>query len=115
MQKWKSQLRKGLVELALLAALLNEGEAYGYQLLQVLDRIEGLSFSESTIYPVLARMAQNGLVKSRMAPSESGPQRRYYELTQLGRTRLGQLAAEWQSMSRSINHLLQPENSSGDQ
>ncbi|MEM7312035.1 MAG: PadR family transcriptional regulator [Planctomycetota bacterium] len=111
MQKWKSQLRKGLVELTLLAALRDQGEAYGYQLLQVLADVEGMTFSESTIYPVLARMAQNGLVKSRMVPSESGPKRRYYLLSPKGLTRLDELAAEWQSVSRSINRLLQLDES----
>ena len=106
MQKWKSQLRKGLVELCLLAALEREDEAYGYQLLQVLEHGGGMTFSESTIYPVLARLAQNGLVKSRMVKSESGPPRRYYQLSTKGKTRLRELTAEWQGVVQSINGLL---------
>jgi PadR family transcriptional regulator PadR len=63
MRIWTAQLRKGLIELAVLAALC-EGEAYGYQILQRLGRVDGLAITESTVYPLLARLARDGMVKS---------------------------------------------------
>ena len=58
-----------------------DGEAYGYQILQRLSRAEALTISESAVYPILARLAADGLVKVRVGPSPNGPPRRYYKLT----------------------------------
>src|SRR6185312_13264770 len=80
---WISQLRKGLVELLVLAALRHE-ELYGYQLLQRLAQMNGMSLTESTLYPILARLADDNFVAVRQVPSTSGPPRRYYRLTAAG-------------------------------
>ena len=61
MRAWVTQLRKGLVELCVMGALRG-GEAYGYQILQRLDAAEGLAITESTVYPILARLAEEGYV-----------------------------------------------------
>ena len=82
---WVAQLRKGLVELLVLAALRQE-ELYGYQLLQRLAMLEGLALTESTLYPVLARLSADELVAVRQQPSPSGPPRRYYRLTRAGQS-----------------------------
>lgn len=107
MQTWKTQLRKGIVELCVLGVLKRDGEAYGYQLLQALGTIAGLTFSESTVYPVLARLAQNGLVAARTEASPSGPPRRYFRLTAHGEKRLLVMQSEWQLVSDSLNRLFQ--------
>ena len=109
MQAWAVQLRKGLVELAVLAAL-NEGEAYGYQLLQRLRQSDGLGVTESTVYPLLARLMDDGLVSVRAAPSPSGPPRRYYRLTALGRSRLREMAAHWCNVRDGLDALLSGES-----
>ncbi|MDP9172880.1 MAG: PadR family transcriptional regulator [Planctomycetota bacterium] len=102
---WSSQLKKGLVELAALAAL-RSGEAYGYQLLQRLARNPLLSTTESTLYPVLSRLAEEKMVSVRQAPSPSGPPRRYYKLTAAGREHLGQLSQYWREFSHAVDELL---------
>lgn len=101
---WVSQLRKGLVELLVLAALQRQ-EAYGYQLLQRLASVEGLALTESTLYPVLARLAEEKLVAVRQEPSPSGPPRRYYRLTPTGRARLNDMLAHWRQVNASIESL----------
>lgn len=101
---WVSQLRKGLVELLVLAALQRQ-EAYGYQLLQRLASVEGLALTESTLYPVLARLAEEKLVAVRQEPSPSGPPRRYYRLTPSGRARLNDMLAHWRQVNTSIESL----------
>lgn len=102
---WSSQLKKGLVELSTLAAL-QSGEAYGYQLLQRLAGTPLLATTESTLYPVLSRLADEKLVSVRQAPSPSGPPRRYYRLTPAGRTHLDQLSGYWNELSSAVNELL---------
>ena len=105
MRVWLAQMRKGLVEPCVLAAL-REGEAYGYQILQRLGSAQSLGISESTVYPVLARLAAEGLVRVREAPSPAGPPRRYYRITWLGEARLTEMTASWRQVAAVVNELL---------
>ena len=105
MRVWLAQMRRGLVEPCVLAALL-EGEAYGYEILQRLGATESLGISESTVYPVLARLAADKLVLVREAPSPAGPPRRYYRLTPLGDARLDEMIASWRKVESVMNGLL---------
>ena len=66
---WRTQLRKGLLELVVLN-LLEHGRYHGYEMVQKLKRIEGLKIREGNIYPILARLQIDGLVKSNTEPSE---------------------------------------------
>lgn len=59
MTGWESQLRKGVVELAVLASI-GHGESYGYRIVSDLQRLDGLELTESTVYPVLARWRGRG-------------------------------------------------------
>jgi PadR family transcriptional regulator PadR len=95
-------MRKGLIELCVMATLKG-GEAYGYQILQRLGRAEALTISESAVYPILARLAAEGMVKVRVGPSPSGPPRRYYRLTAQGEARLGEMAEQWRQTRRAID------------
>jgi PadR family transcriptional regulator PadR len=99
---WASQMRKGLIELCVMAALRN-GEAYGYQILQRLSRAEPLTISESAVYPILARLAAEGMVKVRQGPSPNGPPRRYYRLTPQGEARLAEMAEHWRETRKAID------------
>ena len=72
MRAWVAQVRKGLVELAVMAALRQAGEAYGYELLQKLTQARGLAITESTIYPILSRLTKEGWVSVRVEASPSG-------------------------------------------
>ena len=107
---WVTQLRKGLVELLVLAAL-QEHEAYGYELLQRLAHGShgnaGMDLTESTLYPVLARLAGEGLLAVRHAPSSSGPPRRYYRLTALGARRLRDMIAHWRQVNHAVEMFIQ--------
>ena len=106
MQTWITQFRKGLVELCVLAALRDE-EAYGYQIVEKLGRVPGLEVTESTVYPVLARLARDRCLLVRTADSPSGPPRRYYRLSASGRQRLAEMIGHWQSIQNSVNQLVQ--------
>ncbi len=106
MDRWETQLRKGVVELAVLAALAR-GEAYGYQVVEQLRGLAGLEFTESTVYPVLTRLERGGALSVRTEPSPSGPPRRYYRLTAAGERHLRRMAEGWRTVSRSLAGLLE--------
>jgi PadR family transcriptional regulator PadR len=108
MRTWVSQLRKGVTELVVLAAL-RQGEAYGYQLLQRINQFDGLALTESTVYPLLARLKREQFVSVRSARSPSGPPRRYYQLTDTGRQRLDGMGQEWRAVGTAVDELLKGE------
>ncbi|MFO0808833.1 MAG: PadR family transcriptional regulator [Gemmataceae bacterium] len=109
MDAWVTQFRRGVVELGVLAAL-RDGEAYGYQIVERLGRVPGLEVTESTVYPLLARLARDRCVSTRTAPSPSGPPRRYYRLSETGRKRLDAMAGHWGAVRESIDRLIQGGN-----
>jgi PadR family transcriptional regulator PadR len=104
--RWEAQLRKGVVELAVLA-MLGHGEAYGYRIVETLRGLDGLQLTESTVYPVLTRLAREGCLAVRTEPSPNGPTRRYYRLTAEGQRRLRHLAEGWRTISGSLAGLLE--------
>ena len=106
MRAWVAQMRKGLVELCVLAALRGR-EAYGYEIVQLLGEAESLAIGESTVYPILARLADDGMVRVRVAPSPAGPPRRYYRLTALGEARLREMSAYWKQTGVDVKKLIE--------
>jgi PadR family transcriptional regulator PadR len=105
-QQWITQFRKGLVELCVMS-VLRDSEAYGYEIVERLADVAGLEVTESTIYPVLARLARDRCVNIRTAPSPAGPPRRYYRLSDSGRRRLAEMIGHWQTIQQSVNTLTQ--------
>lgn len=87
LDNWSIQVRKGVIELCILNAL-REDERYGYELVKSLVSVPGLEVADGTIYPLLSRLRQQGLVTTRLEESPSGPARRFYALTDTGRARL---------------------------
>jgi PadR family transcriptional regulator PadR len=106
MNRWESQLRKGVVELAVLAVISRQ-ETYGYQIVERLRLLDGLEFTESTVYPVLTRLTGEGALLVRTEPSPSGPPRRYYRLSSQGERRLAEFSESWRTVSRSLTTLLE--------
>jgi PadR family transcriptional regulator PadR len=106
MNRWETQLRKGVVELAVLATV-GQGENYGYRIVEQLERLEGLELTESTVYPVLARLARDRFLAVRAEVSPTGPTRRYYRLTTEGQRRLRHMAESWRTVSGSVSTLIE--------
>lgn len=102
MVDWATQLRKGLLEMVVLANIARDGETYGYAIVEKLSRLPGLELSESTVYPMLSRLAKDRLLAVRNEPSPAGPPRRYYRLTPLGVRRLGEMQSTWKLVSQSV-------------
>ena len=89
-----TQLRKGILELAVMGVLYHERH-YGYSLIRVLAESGSVSLKEGTIYPILARLGRDGLVRSEWVESDQGPPRKYYELTSSGRQLFDELSQEF--------------------
>lgn len=102
------QLRKGMVEIAVLA-LLKVRPRYGGELVEALDRYAGLETAAGTIYPLLTRLKTAGWVQTTWQESPSGPPRKYYELTASGEQRLTTLRAAYSQLSNALNTLLEEE------
>ena len=113
MRAWITQLRKGLVEFALLN-VLRRGEGYGYEIAQRLRELGELAITESTVYPVLTRLRKDGYLKVRMVPSRDGPPRRYFSLTSLGRRRVTEMNTYWNDLAATIRTLITSDNDEGE-
>ena len=100
-----SQLRRGTVEYCVLA-LLRDGERYGFELVRALSDVDGLVTSEGTIYPLLTRLRKDELVTTFWRESESGPPRRYYQLTPAGKAALADFTKEWGRFRDSVDAIL---------
>lgn len=102
------ELRRGTVEYCVLA-LLGRRPMYGLELVRTLEENGGLVTSLGTIYPLLARLRGDHLVTTTTRASDSGPARRYYEVTAQGRRTLAAFTEEWRAFRDSVDHLLDPE------
>jgi PadR family transcriptional regulator PadR len=107
--KWEVQLRKGSLELAILAALWG-GRLYGLEILRHLESGSDLVVAEGTVYPLLTRLRTLGLVESEWVESDSGHPRKYYSLTAAGRERALEMGRTWARFAASLNNLVAPLN-----
>lgn len=106
-EKWEIQLRKGSLELAILAALW-KSRLYGLEILRHLESNSDLIVVEGTVYPLLNRLRTMGLVASEWVESEFGHPRKYYRLTAAGRQRALEMTRIWARFSASMTSLLAP-------
>ena len=100
----KAQLRKGILEFCALA-LLQKEEAYPSDLLNSLKDAE-LIVVEGTLYPLLSRLKNAGLLTYRWEESKSGPPRKYYSLTEQGRMFYGELVSSWEELRNAVDKLV---------
>ncbi len=100
-----SQMRKGVVEYCVLGLLARE-PMYGWQLADALTGA-GLIASIGTLYPLLARLRENGWVTTFDRASIAGPVRKYYELTDAGAHSLAQFRAQWVPFTHVVSGLVE--------
>ena len=98
------QLRKGVLDMCVLALLARQ-DGYAYDIASRLA--EGIGMGEGTIYPLMRRMQADGLVKTYLAESSSGPPRKYYQLTKAGHAALAAQKAEWQSFVAGVAKVME--------
>jgi PadR family transcriptional regulator, regulatory protein PadR len=100
-----SQLLRGALDAAVLAVVA-EQDGYGYDVLRRL-RSAGLSeVGDASVYGTLRRLYRSGSLTSYVQPSEEGPHRRYYGITEHGRSVLAQSRTTWMNFSRALGALL---------
>ena len=97
----KAQIRKGVLEYCILS-ILKDGEAYTSDILDTLKDAKMLVV-EGTIYPLLTRLKNAGLLAYRWEESTSGPPRKYYELTETGILFLNELTNTWGELQQAVN------------
>jgi len=97
----KAQMRKGVLEFCILS-VLKDKEAYTSEILETLKNVK-LLVVEGTIYPLLTRLKNDGLLNYRWEESLSGPPRKYYALTEIGQTFLNELNGTWTELSGAVN------------
>ena len=104
LENWQEQLRRGTLELAVLLAVAPEPR-YGLEIIRQLE-FTNLVLTEGTIYPLLARLAREGLVSSEWVSDEGPHPRKYYKLTARGRARLNQMCREFRTFTGKIERLI---------
>ncbi len=104
-EKWEVQLRKGTLELAILAAL-QQRTLYGLELLKLLQSLPSTSISEGTLYPLLDRLKRDALVDASWVTEGDSRPRKYYQLTEQGQSKLLQMRALWRQSVTDIEQLL---------
>jgi PadR family transcriptional regulator PadR len=109
----QTQWLRGVLDLAVLATLESAGTSYGYALIQSLTEAGILDLKGGTIYPLLARLEQEGLVSSEWRAGDGGPGRKYFTITATGRDVLSRGAAGWSDFSARIGSILGEAQSRG--
>lgn len=103
--KWDVQLRKGTLELVVLAALQGR-RLYGLELLGLLQGFDTLAISEGTLYPLMDRLKRDGLVDAAWEQQGEAKPRKYYRLSALGEDRLASFTLRWRQSVTDIEQLL---------
>jgi len=99
--EWTTQLRRGVLELAILK-LLRARPSYGYELIGRLEGLGPLSAGENTVYPLLRRLRRDEMLDISFVDSPAGPPRQVYRLTVAGKERLHALEQEWADVVTAI-------------
>jgi len=100
----KAQMRKGVLEFCILS-ILSRGDAYATDILNTLKESE-LIVVEGTLYPLLTRQKNAGLLSYRWEESTQGPPRKYYALTEKGSEVLKELDASWRSLIEAVDSIV---------
>lgn len=99
-----TEILKGILEGCILE-IISRNTTYGYEITQQLRTLGFPDVVEGTVYTILVRLEKNGLVETTKVPSEVGPPRKFYTLTDQGQTELQIFWNKWDFVSSKINEL----------
>jgi PadR family transcriptional regulator PadR len=108
LNNWRTQVRKGLLELATINILQN-GKLYGYDIVQKFKKFEGLKIREGNIYAILNRLKIDGIVRALEGPAINGPPRLYFELTKHGYSTLQEMNSHWALIKKGLETVMTKE------
>jgi len=97
------QIKKGVLDMCVMALLVDK-DSYGYDLADSLT--QKIQAADGTVYPILRKLAADGMVTTYLQESQNGPPRKYYHLTDAGRERLKGDAAEWKDFQAAVNGII---------
>ena len=101
------QFKKGVLELCVLS-LLERGDRYGYDISA--SFAQRIDIADGTVYPILRKLSNEGYVRSYISESDSGgPPRKYYALTDTGRSFKQLLSREWYAFTQQVNSFITEE------
>lgn len=101
----QSQMRKGILEFCILS-IIRRGEAYPSDIIEEM-KAANLHLLEGTLYPLLTRLKNAGMLTYRWVESNSGPPRKYFSLTATGEAFYKELQLTWQELANGVNTLTQ--------
>lgn len=104
----KSQMRKGVLEYCILS-ILNNNDAYASELISQLKEAK-MIVVEGTLYPLLTRQKNQGLLSYRWEESQQGPPRKYYSITDKGKELLSEMDSAWKEVVDTISHIRNKSN-----
>lgn len=104
----KAQMRKGVLEFCILS-ILSDGEHYPTEIIERMKQAR-LLVVEGTLYPLLTRLKNDGLLSYRWVESQSGPPRKYFTLTPDGKVFLKELIDGWKELTDSVNQIIDQAN-----
>lgn len=104
----KAQMKKGILEYCILS-IISRGEAYASDILDEM-KVSNLIVVEGTMYPLLSRLKNEGLLSYNWVESKSGPPRKYYQLTEQGIVFMKELSLTWDDLVKAVNELTQKTN-----
>jgi len=104
-EKWQSQLKKGTLSFIVLL-VIDEGELYGYELIEKIKAQTKIEIAEGTLYPLMNRLKADLLLDSKWVEQETGIPRKYYLLTDSGKRTLEEMKMQWININNVIKNLL---------
>ncbi len=110
-EKLRTQMRKGMIEFCVLL-LIEKGDAYASEIIAGLKNAQ-MIVVEGTLYPLLTRLKNDGLLTYRWEESTAGPPRKYYMMTEAGQAFLSMLGKAWDELSDTIHRLRDRSEHSG--
>jgi len=103
--KWISQLKKGTLSYIVLNILYSNKEYYGYDLINEIKNLTNIDIAEGTLYPLLVRLKNENLVKYTWIEQSSGIPRKYYVITDEGKSTFNEMKIYWNSLNQTLNNL----------
>lgn len=107
-EKLDKERRSGVLALVLLVALDRTGPEYGYRLLKTIEQQTNgrIVVKEGTAYPLLQKLERGGLASSYWSDGSSGPPRKYYQITELGRQVAREAVDDWRALNAAVSKFL---------
>ncbi|MES2588073.1 MAG: PadR family transcriptional regulator [Bacteroidota bacterium] len=108
LENTQAQMRKGILEYCILS-ILDQSEAYPSEILVTMKDAK-LIVVEGTLYPLLTRLKNMELLTYRWEESQSGPPRKYYSITKMGKTFLEELSSTWEDLNFAVQKITKSTN-----